>query len=97
MKCISRLEFTSRKICPTGWTQLDMTYDGRNCLLLRFLVSSPTKEFQAPRYTRLLQVQIAIYRRTIKFVYSFRRLQGGWKLVLLYYWKLFLTFISPQF
>jgi hypothetical protein len=31
---------------PNGRTFLDLTYGGRNCLLLRFLAPSPTKEIQ---------------------------------------------------
>jgi hypothetical protein len=34
-----------------GWTPQDLTYDDRNCFLLRFLAPNPTKELQASRHT----------------------------------------------
>jgi hypothetical protein len=43
---------------PTGCTPLDFTYDDRNCLMLRYLAPTFTKEFQAPRHIRFLQAQL---------------------------------------
>lgn len=43
---------------PTAWTSLDLIYGDRNCLILRFLAPDAQKEFQSPRRTRLLQIQL---------------------------------------
>jgi hypothetical protein len=33
---------------PTSWSPQNLTYDGRNCFMFRFLAPNPTKELGAP-------------------------------------------------
>jgi hypothetical protein len=50
---------------PAGWTPLDLTYGDRNCLTFRFLAPDTTKQFQAPRHSRLLKAQFINNKKNI--------------------------------
>jgi hypothetical protein len=53
---------------PTGWFPLDLTYDNRNCFLLRFLAQIHTKELHASWHTPISlaqrkQCNISVFQR----------------------------------
>jgi hypothetical protein len=50
---------------PTGWTPLELTCGGRNCLVLRFPAPNPTTGFQTLGYTRILSTQLINQNQTI--------------------------------
>jgi hypothetical protein len=62
---------------PTGWILLDLTYGDRSCFVLIFLAPDPTREFQAPRHSLLLQAQLINekFKQTIKYAYNSMQLQ----------------------